>query len=295
MVKAMKHPNSLVAADPGDKNEEPRTGNQEPGTKNQEPRYPIFFVGAGPGDPELITVKGRRLLQEADRIVYTGSLVPEALLDGRKASARVHSSASLSLSETHQLLREGYLSGERVVRLHTGDPSLYGAIQEQMQLLDQEGIPYSVVPGVSAVFAAAAVLKQELTLPEVSQTVILTRLAGRTPVPEAEQLASLASHRATLVIYLSVQQIEKVVAEVALFYPPDTPVIVAHRVGWPDEGFVHGNLADVVSKVQDASIRSQAIIMIGEVFGARDGKELKKSKLYDESFEHGFRKVKNTS
>ncbi len=152
-------------------------------------KHPIYFVGAGPGDPELITVKGRRLVREADRIVYTGSLVPEALLEGRKASARVFNSASLALPETHQLLREGYLLEERVVRLHTGDPSLYGAIQEQMQLLDQEGIPYAVVPGVSAVFAAAAALKQELTLPEVSQTVILTRLAGRTPVPEAERLS----------------------------------------------------------------------------------------------------------
>jgi len=270
-----------------------------PNSKSNIPRvqamsHPIFFVGAGPGDPELITVKGKRLLQEADRIVYTGSLVPESLLDGRKATAKVYSSASLSLPETHQLLREGYLSGERVVRLHTGDPSLYGAIQEQMQLLDQEDIPYAVVPGVSAVFAAAAALKQELTLPEVSQTVILTRIAGRTPVPEAERLASLASHQSTLVIYLSVQQIEQVVAEVTPYYDSDTPVIVAHRVGWPDEDFVRGNLGNIVSKVQSAGIRSQAIIMIGEVFGARGGKELRRSKLYDEAFEHGFRKAKST-
>ncbi len=257
--------------------------------------HPIFFVGAGPGDPELITVKGRRLLAEADRIVYTGSLVPESLLQERKPTAKIYSSASLSLPETHELLREGYLSGERVVRLHTGDPSLYGAIQEQMHLLDREAIPYEVVPGVSAVFAAAAALKQELTLPEVSQTVILTRMAGRTPVPEAERLGSLACHHATLVIYLSVQQIEQVVDEVAPGYSPDTPVVVAHRVGWPDQGFVCGSLADIAAKVKAAGIRSQAIIMIGEVFGARGGKELKKSKLYDEAFEHGFRKAKHTS
>jgi precorrin-4/cobalt-precorrin-4 C11-methyltransferase len=257
-------------------------------------KYPIVFVGAGPGDPELITVKGRRLVQEADLIVYTGSLVPEALIADRKASAKVYSSASLALAETHRLLREGYHSGERVVRLHTGDPSLYGAIQEQMQLLDQEGIPYSVVPGVSAVFAAAAALKQELTLPEVSQTVILTRIAGRTPVPAAERLAALAGHHSTLVIYLSVQQIEEVVAEVAPGYHPDTPVVVAHRVGWPDQSFVYGNLADIASKVKAAGIRSQAIIMIGEVFGARGGIEMKKSRLYDEAFEHGFRKAKTT-
>jgi precorrin-4/cobalt-precorrin-4 C11-methyltransferase len=257
-------------------------------------KYPIYFVGAGPGDPELITVRGWKLIREADRIVYTGSLVPEALIEDRKPGAKVYSSASLSLSETHELLREGHLAGERVVRLHTGDPSLYGAIQEQMQLLDQEGIPYSVVPGVSAVFAAAAALRQELTLPEVSQTVILTRLAGRTPVPEAEQLHSLASHRATLVIYLSIQQIEKVVAEVAPYYSPDTPVTVAYRVGWPEQTFLEGTLGDIASKVEVHDIRSQAIILIGEVFGARRGKDLKKSKLYDESFEHGFRKAKDT-
>ena len=257
--------------------------------------YPVWFVGAGPGDPELITVKGRRLLQEADRIVYAGSLVPEALLEERKTNARTFNSASLTLAETHQLLREGYLAGERVVRLHTGDPSLYGAIQEQMQLLDQEDIPYEVVPGVSVAFAAAAALKQELTLPEVSQTVILTRLAGRTPVPQLEQLSSLAAHRATLVIYLSVQQMDKVVAEVEPFYSPDTPVVVAYRVGWPDQELLHGELADIVAKVEASGIRSQAIIMIGEVFGARGKDDLKKSKLYDEAFEHGFRKAGTTS
>ena len=282
----MKHPDYSVGAQVGDESQDPRT-------RSQEPRHPIHFVGAGPGDPELITVKGRRLLQEADRIVYTGSLVPEALLEGRKASAETYNSASLSLLQTHQLLREGYLSGERVVRLHTGDPSLYGAIQEQMQLLDRENIPYAVVPGVSAVFAAAAALKQELTLPEVSQTLILTRLAGRTPVPEGERLSLLARHHATLAIYLSVQQIEEVVAEVAPFYGPDTPVVVAYRVGWPEQDFVRGNLGDIVSKVKAASVRNQAIILIGKVFGARERDELTKSKLYDESFEHGFRKAKN--
>jgi len=254
-------------------------------------KHPVWFVGAGPGDPELITVKGNRLVQEADLIVYTGSLVPEALLEGSKAGARTYSSASMTLAETHQLLREGYFAGERVVRLHTGDPSLYGAIQEQMQQLAREGIPYAVVPGVSAVFAAAAALKQELTLPELSQTVILTRLAGRTPVPERENLASLASHRATLVIYLSVQQLEKVVAEVVPWYGLDTPVVVAYRVGWPDEQILRGSLADIVSKVKAISIQRQAIIMIGDVFGAGGREDLKQSKLYDETFAHGFRRA----
>lgn len=255
-------------------------------------KHPIRFVGAGPGDPELITVKGRRLLEEADRIIYAGSLVPEALLEGRKPGCRTFNSASLTLEETHLLLKDGYREGEKVVRLHTGDPSLYGAIQEQMELLDREGIPYEVVPGVSAVFAAAAALKQELTLPEVSQTVIVTRAAGRTPVPVGESLHSLAAHGATLVIYLSVQQIEKVVEELSTGYPADTPVVVAYRVGWPDETFLYGTLRDIAEKVREAGIRRQAIIMVGKVFGMQGGNELKRSKLYDESFSHGFREAR---
>jgi precorrin-4/cobalt-precorrin-4 C11-methyltransferase len=254
--------------------------------------HPIQFVGAGPGDPELITVKGERLLREADLIVFAGSLVPERLLEGRAAEAEVHNSASLTLAETHSLLVRGYRAGKRVVRLHTGDPSLYGAIREQMALLDADSIPYEVVPGVSAVFAAAAALRQELTLPEVSQTLILTRMGGRTPVPEREQLNSLATHGATLVIYLSVRQIEKVIAEVASGYPPQTPVVVAYRVGWPDELLIEGTLADIAGRVNDAGIERQAIIMIGEVFAQRNRQDLKKSKLYDESFSHGFREAK---
>lgn len=256
---------------------------------------PIYFVGAGPGDPDLITVKGKRLVAEADRIVYAGSLVPEALLEGRKPDARIFNSASMTLAETHALLAEGYRAGERVVRLHTGDPALYGAIQEQIDLLDEEGIPYAVVPGVSAVFAAAAALSRELTVPEVSQTVILTRMAGRTPVPERESLASLATHRATLAIYLSIQNIDKVSEELSASYPPETPVAVAYRVGWPDQAFVRGTLADIAGKVKEAGIRRQAIILIGEAFGERSEKNAPRSKLYDGSFEHGFRQADKTS
>ena len=253
-------------------------------------RHPIHFVGAGPGDPELITVKGRRLLDEADRIVYAGSLVPEALLQSRKPGSTIHNSAGMTLEETHRLLADGYHAGERVVRLHTGDPSLYGAIQEQMELLDKEAVPYAVVPGVSAVFAAAASLRQELTLPEVSQTLILTRLAGRTPVPETESLRLLASHRATLAVYLSVNQIDRVVEEVSAHYPSETPVAVVYRVGWPDESSIRGTLADIAQKVKESDVRRQAIILIGAVLNAgNDGRELRKSKLYDESFEHGYR------
>ena len=254
-------------------------------------KYPVHFVGAGPGDPDLITVKGQRLLEEAERVVYAGSLVPEALLSSCRPDADIFNSAPLTLEETHSLLRAGYEDGKRVVRLHTGDPSLYGAIHEQMFLLERDGIPYDIVPGVSAVFAAAAELRQQLTLPEISQTLILTRLAGRTPVPEKEQLSSLASHQATLVIYLSAQQIEKVVSELRSSYPSATPVVVAYRVGWPDQLLLESTLGDAVDAVKAAGISRQALIMVGNVFGARSQKLFKKSRLYDESFGHGFRQT----
>jgi precorrin-4/cobalt-precorrin-4 C11-methyltransferase len=252
---------------------------------------PVRFVGAGPGDPELITVKGMRYLQEADRVVYTGSLVPETLLDYCRKDVQAYDSASLTLAQTHALLKQGYEAGERVVRLHTGDPALYSAIHEQLVLLDRDNIAHEVVPGVSAAFAAAAVLNQELTIPEVSQTVILTRLAGRTPVPAKEKLAALASHRATMVIYLSVKRIEGVVAELVEYYPVHTPAIVAYRVGWPDQELVCGTLENIVEKVRAAGIERQAIILVGEVFGIKGltGEKAKRSKLYDEAFSHGFR------
>ncbi len=252
---------------------------------------PVYFVGAGPGDPELITVKGRRLLEEADLVVYAGSLIPEAMLSAVRSDARLVNSASLTLEETHSLLVEGYRRGDRVVRLHSGDPSLYGAIHEQMVLLDRDGVPYEVVPGVSAIFAAAARLKRELTVPGLSQSVILTRLAGRTPVPEAESLRALASHRATLGIYLSVQAIDEVVKALSRGYAADTPVVVAYRVGWPDERFIEGTVGDIATKVTREGIGRQALILVGEVFGGRN--EMKKSCLYDGRFSHGFGRGKS--
>jgi precorrin-4/cobalt-precorrin-4 C11-methyltransferase len=252
---------------------------------------PVRFIGAGPGDPELITVKGMRFLQEADRVVYAGSLVPETLLGYCRRDVKTFDSASLTLEQTHALLKEGYEAGERVVRLHTGDPSLYGAIHEQIALLDRDRIAHEVVPGVSAAFAAAASINQELTVPEISQTVILTRLGGRTPVPGKEQLAALASHRATMVIYLSVQRIEEVVEQLKSHYPADTPAIVAYRVGWPDQELIRGTIEDIAGKVGAARIRRQAIILVGEVFRMETltGEKIKRSKLYDETFSHQFR------
>ncbi len=246
----------------------------------------VHFVGAGPGDPELITVKGRRLLREADLVVYAGSLVPRALLEG--LSAAVHDSAPLHLDEIITLMADAWREGKKVVRLHTGDPAIYGAIREQMEALDQEAIPYEVVPGVSSATAVAAALKAELTLPEVSQTVIITRRAGRTPVPRGQELPGLARHQATMLILLSVGMIEAVVADLREGgYPPETPVAVVEKVSWPEERVLTGTLADIAAKVQTAGITKTAIIAVGEAFGR--GELAAVSKLYDKGFGHGCR------
>ncbi|MFA6498730.1 MAG: precorrin-4 C(11)-methyltransferase [Desulfurivibrionaceae bacterium] len=254
-------------------------------------RFPIHFVGAGPGDPELITVKGQRLLREADCIVYTGSLVPEALLAG--VTARVHNSAGLNLDEVMTLVTSAWQQGERVVRLHTGDPSIYGAINEQISRLVAAEIPFQVVPGVSSAMATAAALATELTLPEVSQTVIITRRAGRTPVPEKESLVSLASHQATMLILLSVGMIEQVVAELLSGgYPQETPVAVVEKVSWPEERIIRGTLATIAAQVKEAGVTKTAIIAVGEVLASSANGGCPPpalSKLYDRHFGHGFR------
>jgi precorrin-4/cobalt-precorrin-4 C11-methyltransferase len=196
----------------------------------------------------------------------------------------------MTLEETTSVLAEAVAEGRRAVRLHTGDPAIYGAIQEQMAALDALAIPYAVVPGVTSAFAAAASLRQELTLPEVSQTVIITRLAGRTPVPERERLAEIARLGATLVIYLSVAMVEQVVAELLQgAYTPSTPVAVVSRASWPDERIVEGTLADIARKVTDAGIGKQAVILVGDVLHARREGLRVVSKLYDKEFSHGCR------
>ncbi len=249
-------------------------------------RFPVFFVGAGPGDPELITVKGQRLLREADCIVYTGSLVPEPLLAG--VTGMVHNSAGLNLDEVMALVISSQEQGKRVVRLHTGDPSIYGAINEQIARLVAADIPFQVVPGVSSAMATAAALATELTLPEVSQTVIITRRAGRTPVPEKESLSSLASHQATMLILLSIGMIAEVVADLlGGGYPQDTPVAVVEKVSWPEERIIRGTLATIGAQVKEAGITKTAIIAVGEVLASSPPPAL--SKLYDRHFGHGFR------
>ena len=227
-------------------------------------RHPVVFLGAGPGDPELITLKGRRLLDTADVVVYAGSLVNVALLDGIKAVCR--DSASMDLETIMQTLAQGHREGLRVVRLHTGDPAIYGAIREQMQWLDAVEIPYEVVPGVSSAFAASAALKKELTVPEVTQTVIFTRQAGRTPVPEPESLRNLARVQATMCIFLSVSMMARVVEDLlAGGYPADTPIAVVERASWPDQQIVRGVLADITAKIEASRIKKTAMIVVGQI------------------------------
>jgi len=250
----------------------------------------IHFIGAGPGDAELITVKGARLLAEAAVVVYAGSLVDRELVRTYAPGAEVWDSAGMNLEETTRVLAEAAFAGRRAVRLHTGDPAIYGAIQEQMMALDRLGIEYAVIPGVSSAFAAAAALKQELTLPEVTQTVILTRLAGRTPVPEREKLAEIAKIGATMVIYLSVGMIDRVVAELLQgAYTPATTVAVVAKATWPDEEVLEGTLADIAAKVKAAGIGKQALIIVGDVLRARRDGLPALSKLYDREFSHGCR------
>ena len=249
----------------------------------------IHFVGAGPGDPELITVKGQRLLADAELVIYTGSLVPAALIEG--LDAEIHNSAGMNLDEVLALMIPAWHAGKSIVRLHTGDPAIYGAINEQIAGLVNENIPFQVVPGVSSATAAAAALSTQLTLPEVSQTIIVTRRAGRTPMPEKEDLVSLASHQATMLILLSINMIDDVVADLREGgYPGSTPVAVVEKVSWPEERQLRGTLVDIAAKVEEADITRTAIIAVGQVLADAPPPVL--SKLYDKHFSHGYRESK---
>ncbi|MDI9701224.1 precorrin-4 C(11)-methyltransferase [Burkholderia cenocepacia] len=224
----------------------------------------VYFIGAGPGDPELITVKGQRLVRTCQVILYAGSLVPAAVLDGHRAE-QVVNTAELDLDAIVALLAAAHANGQDVARVHSGDPSLYGAIGEQIRRLKALGIPYEIVPGVTATAACAATLGVELTLPGVAQTVILTRFAGKTTMPEGEALGGLAAHRATLAIHLGVRHLARIVDEVLPHYGADCPVAVIYRASWPDEARVTGTLADIVGKVQGTQIERTALILIGRV------------------------------
>jgi len=249
----------------------------------------VYIVGAGPGDPKLITVKGLETLQKADIVIYAGSLVNPELLKYCKKGTEIHNSAYMTLDEVLDVTVKGAKSRKNVVRLHTGDPSMYGAIQEQIKPLNDLGIEVEVIPGVSSVFAAAAALNLEYTLPDVSQTLILTRMEGRTPVPDKEKLHLLAQHQTTMAIFLSVGMIQDVVDELLKGgYSSETPIAVVQKASWPDQKEVVGTLENIAEKVKEADITKTALILVGDVLK----KEYTLSKLYDPTFTTEFREAK---
>lgn len=256
----------------------------------------IWFVGAGPGDPELITVKGRRLLEGAGAILYAGSLVDQAATLYAPAGCEIRDSKDMTLEEITAWLIEQAGRHETVVRLQTGDPGLYGALAEMTRPLDAAGITWAVVPGVSSAFAAAAAAGETLTLPEVTQTVIFTRVAGRTPMPPGEELEALAAHRTTLCIFLSITLLHEVQRDLrAAGWPEEAPMLVVEKASWPGrEKIVRGTLADIKQRCQEEKIASQAMIIASPALGARLWPEVARSKLYDPAFGHRFRNEKTT-
>ena len=252
----------------------------------------VYFVGCGPGDPDLITVKAKKLIQKADVVVYSGSLIPSEILKMCK-KARMYDAAKLVREEIFDLLKKNAKKGKNVVRLHDGDPTIYGAIREQMDNLHKEKINSEIIPGVTSFLASAAALGSQLTLPGVTQTMIITRAEKRTKVPKREKISELAKHRATMIFYLSVQLIDNIVKEaVAGGYPKTTPVGVVYRASWPDQMIITGTLQTISKKIKDQKITRTAIIIIGDVIKP---KSYEYSKLYDKSFSHGFRKAKTNS
>ncbi|MGO1819437.1 MAG: precorrin-4 C(11)-methyltransferase [Senegalia sp. (in: firmicutes)] len=248
----------------------------------------VYFIGAGPGDPDLITVKGKNIVEKADVIIYAGSLVNKDILNCRKDSSELHNSASMTLEEVIETIEKGVKENKLVARVHTGDPSIYGAIREQIDRLDELNIKSKVIPGVSSFVASAAALNKEFTLPDVSQSVICTRLEGRTPVPELESLEKLASHKSSMAIFLSVQMMDKVVEKLLTHYDENTPVAVVQKATWPDEKIVEGTLKDISKKVEEADIRKTAQILVGNFLGDK----YSLSKLYDKNFSHEYRDAK---
>lgn len=255
----------------------------------------VWFVGAGPGDPDLITVKGRRLIEQAGAILYAGSLVDAAATRDAPSGCRVQDSRSMTLEQISDWLIEAAGDCETVVRLQTGDPGLYGALTEMTRPLDAAGIPWRVVPGVTSAMASAAAAGESLTLPEVTQTVILTRMAGRTPMPVGEELETLAAHRTTLCIYLSATLVPEVQRALrAAGWPGDAPILVVQKASWPGtEQIVRGRLDDIAVRCREAGIRAQAMIIASPTLGARDWPDLTPSRLYDPTFAHRFRRAQS--
>jgi precorrin-4/cobalt-precorrin-4 C11-methyltransferase len=246
----------------------------------------VYFIGAGPGDVDLITVKGRDILTTADVVIYAGSLVSKEHISFCKADVEIYNSATMNLDEVIKVMEDKEAEGKVTVRLHTGDPAIYGAIKEQMDELQKRNIQYKVIPGVSSFTAAAASIQKEFTLPSVTQTVILTRVEGRTPVPESESLEKLAAIGASMAIFLSINMIDKVVEKLRLGYGRNVPIAVVERATWEDERTIIGTLDDISEKVKKASITKCAQILVGDFIDC----EYEKSLLYDKSFTHMFRK-----
>ena len=245
----------------------------------------VYFIGAGPGDPELITVKGQRLIRSCPVIIYAGSLVPEAVLQGHNAE-RVINSAELHLEQIIALIKTANDEGHDVARVHSGDPSLYGAIGEQIRYLRALGIAFEIIPGVTATAACAALLGAELTLPDISQSVILTRYAEKTVMPAGEELSSLAQHRATMAIHLGVKNLESIVRELTPHYGSDCPIAVIHRASWPDQDWVTGTLSDIALKVKAKGFTRTALILVGRVLG---NDTFSDSSLYRAGHAHVYR------
>ena len=252
----------------------------------------VYIVGAGPGDVELITVKGMRIVRQADVVMYTDSLVRDELVEMASPNARVYKSAGMALEDLVTLMVDAVAQGKSVARVHTGDPSVFGAILEQISLLRKAGIDYEIIPGVSSVFAAAAAIGAELTVPDLTQTVILTRMGGRTPMPEGEQLRDLARHHSTIALYLSATFAKKAVDEfLEAGWAPETPVAVVQKATWPDQKIVRTTISGLVRAMGDAHISSHAMILAGWALDSDlPDKGEHKSKLYDKSFTHRYRK-----
>ena len=246
----------------------------------------VEIVGAGPGDPELISLRGKHLLEQADLILYAGSLVPVELTYYAKPGATVRSSASMTLEEQFALMKEFYDRGKLIVRLHTGDPCIYGAIQEQMAFFDRYGMRYRITPGISSFLAAAAALRSQFTIPEKVQTIILTRGEGRTPMPEREKLHLLARSQSTMCIFLSASIVEEVQQELLECYPPETPVAACYHLTWKDERVFRGELRNLAAIVKENHLTLTTMIVVGEAIGNREGL----SQLYSGNFTHLYRK-----
>ncbi|NDB52234.1 MAG: precorrin-4 C(11)-methyltransferase [Nitrosopumilaceae archaeon] len=249
----------------------------------------VYFVGCGPGDPDLITVKAKKILQKADVVVYSGSLIPDQILKLCK-KAKMHDAASLVREEIFEILKTSAQKNKLVVRLHDGDPAIYGAIREQTDNLQKEEIEFEIIPGVTSFLASSAALGLQLTLPGVTQTMIITRAEKRTKVPKEEQISELAKHRSTMIFYLSVHLLSDIVKEsIKGGYPKTTPAAVVYRASWPDQKMIIGTLEDITKKVWAEKITRTAIVIIGDVV---QPKSYEYSKLYDKTFSHGYRKAK---